>query len=61
MLNTKAIDELMNKGIDEEIFPGAAISVGDKNGELFRKTYGFRQLVPQKTPWKQTLYLTLRP
>lgn len=50
MLNTKAIDELMNKGIDEEIFPGAAISVGDKNGELFRKTYGFRQLVPQKNP-----------
>jgi len=48
MLNTKAIDELMNKGVEEEIFPGAAISIGDKNGELFRKTYGFRQLVPQK-------------
>ena len=50
MINTKPIDELMNKGINEEIFPGAAVSIGDKNGEFFRKTYGFRQIVAQKKP-----------
>ena len=50
MLNIKNIDDLINRGLEEKIFPGAAISMGDKNGELFRGTYGFRQLFSHKLP-----------
>ena len=50
MLNTKIIDEMIKKGLEERIFPGAAISIGNKSGELFRKIYGFRQIFPQKHP-----------
>ena len=48
MLYTKIIDNLINKGLEEQIFPGAAISTGDKDGEIFRAAYGFRQVYPQK-------------
>jgi len=50
MLNTKNIDELIKKGLADKVFPGAAILIGDKNGELFRATYGLRQLIPHELP-----------
>jgi len=57
MFNTKNIDELIKKGLADEAFPGAAISIGDKNGELFRATYGFRQTIPQELPMEgETLF-----
>jgi len=50
MFNAKNIDELIRKGLKDEIFPGAAISIGDKNGELFRAAYGLRQILPHELP-----------
>ncbi|MCL2405564.1 MAG: beta-lactamase family protein [Defluviitaleaceae bacterium] len=46
----KGCNALINQAIQDGMFPGAAISVGDKNGELFRATYGQRCLYPQQLP-----------
>jgi len=48
MFDSEAIEKLIYYGMEEGIYPGAAISIGDKSGELFRKTYGFRQIYPEK-------------
>jgi len=40
-------------------FPGAAISIGDKNGEIFRNHYGFRALYPEKLPLRQSTLFDL--
>lgn len=50
MFQTEAIDILMKSGLEEQVFPGAALSVGDRNGEIFQKVYGCRQIIPEKKP-----------
>ncbi|MCL2216254.1 MAG: beta-lactamase family protein [Defluviitaleaceae bacterium] len=45
-----AIENLIRRGLDDGVFPGAAIAIGDKNGEMFRSVYGFRQIKPEKKP-----------
>jgi len=52
-----AIDNLITSAINDGIFPGAAISIGNKNGEIFRNRYGSRQLEPEVLPVEEnTLY-----
>jgi len=41
---------MINQAIADGVFPGAAISIGDKNGEIYRNFYGFRALEPDKIP-----------
>lgn len=53
MFNSEAVDKLIQSGLEDNTFPGAAISVGDKNGEIYRKIYGFRQIVPTTKPMEQ--------
>jgi len=57
MIRVEVIDELMYRGLEDGVYPGAAISIGDKSGELFRKVYGHRQILPEKKPMeKDTLF-----
>lgn len=39
--------ECILKGVEDEVFPGAALSVGDKDGEKFRMHAGFSALYPE--------------
>ena len=50
MLDAKPIDQLINQAIKNGVFPGAVISVGDANGELYRNHYGSRSLIPERRP-----------
>jgi len=54
MIRAEVIDKLICHGLEEQIYPGAAISIGDKNGELYRKFYGNRQLVPEVKPIEES-------
>ena len=47
-MNTVALDQLINQAIQEGIFPGAAVSVGDKSGEFYRAYYGWRSFFPAR-------------
>lgn len=38
----KSVDSLLNTGLRAGHYPGASIAVGDKNGILYQKTYGYR-------------------
>lgn len=40
--------ELLDKGVKEKVFPGAVACIGDKNGIIYKKKAGFRQLYPYK-------------
>ncbi|WP_027625446.1 serine hydrolase domain-containing protein [Clostridium lundense] len=40
--------KLLDMGVEEEIFPGAVVIVGDKDKVLFKKACGFRELYPDK-------------
>ena len=40
--------ECILKGIEDGVFPGAVLSVGDKNGETFRMHAGFSALYPER-------------
>jgi CubicO group peptidase (beta-lactamase class C family) len=44
----KNLDDLFKKGIEDGIFPGAVLLVGDSKEVLFEKAYGYRALTPQK-------------
>ena len=46
----ESTDRLITQAMQDGMFPGAAISIGDKNGELYRATYGNRSLYPEKLP-----------
>ena len=48
--NPERIEQLIKQGLEEQIFPGAAIAVGDKNGELYRAHFGKRAIVPDELP-----------
>ena len=50
MFKPDGLEKLILGGLSEGVYPGAAISVGDKNGELFRGVYGNRQTNPEKKP-----------
>lgn len=45
-MDTSGIDKLINQAMFDGAFPGAAISIGDKNGEIYRKVYGVRTIEP---------------
>jgi len=36
----KRVDEIIYSGIDEKVFPGAVLLVGDLNGVIYEKAYG---------------------
>lgn len=40
--------ELLEKAVQRKVFPGAAACIGDKNGIIYKKCTGFRQLYPDK-------------
>ncbi len=47
---TNAIDGLVKTAIGSEQIPGCVIAIGTRKEVLFLKAYGFRSLVPQRTP-----------
>ncbi|MCL2565927.1 MAG: beta-lactamase family protein [Defluviitaleaceae bacterium] len=49
MAQFKKTAECILKGIDDEVFPCAALALGDKEGEKFRIHAGFSALYPEKS------------
>ena len=49
-MDAEPINMLIGQAMQEGMFPGAAISIGDKNGEIFRGYYGWRSFYPVKLP-----------
>ncbi|MCZ2156259.1 MAG: DUF1343 domain-containing protein [Bryobacterales bacterium] len=45
-------DSLIEKAIEDKATPGAVLWVGQSDGDLYKKAYGNRSLVPAKTPMK---------
>lgn len=43
-----AIDAIVEEGLDQEKMPGCVVLVGRKEGIAFLRSYGFRQLQPEK-------------
>ena len=43
------IDDLVREGLDQEKMPGCVVIVGRREGIVFRRAYGNRQLQPEKT------------
>ena len=43
-----AIDEIVNEGLAQEKMPGCVVLIGRKEGIAFLRSYGFRQLQPEK-------------
>ena len=50
MFNTNAVDEVILAGLEEKVYPGAAVAIGNRDGEIYRNFYGNRQLVPETKP-----------
>ena len=48
MFNSYPIKQLIVQGLEEGVYPGAAISVGDAGGEIYRGHFGFRALRPER-------------
>lgn len=48
--NENRIDSLINAGISEDIFPGAVVAVVKDDKVVFLRSYGNRQVVPEKLP-----------
>lgn len=44
------IDDIIAEGLNQEKMPGAVVVIGRREGIVFRKAYGFRQLQPEKLP-----------
>lgn len=42
------IDEIVNEGLTQEKMPGCVVLIGRKEGIAFLRSYGFRQLQPEK-------------
>jgi len=51
-MNNK-LDDLLNFGVKDGVYPGAAISIGNRDGELYRAVYGSRQLLPEVLPLEE--------
>lgn len=43
------IDEIVSDGLMQEKMPGCVVLIGRREGIVFRRAYGFRQLQPNKT------------
>jgi len=43
-----AIDDIVNEGLAQEKMPGCVVLIGRKEGIAFLRSYGFRQLQPEK-------------
>lgn len=43
-----AIDEIVDEGLGQEKMPGCVVLIGRKEGIAFLRSYGFRQLQPEK-------------
>jgi CubicO group peptidase (beta-lactamase class C family) len=41
---------MIRRGLEGGVYPGAAISIGDKNGEIYSNFYGYRALQPASLP-----------
>jgi uncharacterized protein YbbC (DUF1343 family)/CubicO group peptidase (beta-lactamase class C family) len=44
------IDKQMQEAVDTELIPGGVVLVGHQGKIVFRKAYGYRSLIPEKTP-----------
>lgn len=42
------IDDIVREGLEQDKMPGCVVLIGRSNGIVFRRTYGFRQLQPEK-------------
>jgi len=39
------ISKLINQGLEEGVFPGGAISIGNEHGEIWRSCFGYRSIL----------------
>lgn len=46
----EVIDAIVREGLDQEKLPGCVVVVGRREGIVFRRAWGFRQLQPEKVP-----------
>ena len=58
-MDTTRINKLITDAMESGMFPGGAISIGDKNGELFRNHYGKRALYPEVLPLDESTLFDL--
>jgi len=58
-MNTEPINSLITSAIKIGMYPGAAISIGDKTGEFFRNYYGYRALFPKELPMEESTLFDL--
>jgi len=49
----KRIEEILQRGIDDEVFPGAAALVAQEGKVVFLEHVGYRSLVPERAPMKR--------
>jgi len=45
-----AIDSIVNRAVDDHLFPGAVVVIGHDGKVVFRKAYGMRSLEPTREP-----------
>ena len=49
----KRIEEILQRGIDDEVFPGAAALVAQEGKVVFLEHVGYRSLVPERAPMER--------
>lgn len=48
--NSDVIDRAVEKAIEERAFPGAAVAIGDKNGIIYKASYGYKRVFDDNAP-----------
>lgn len=48
--NSDVIDSAVLKAIDERAFPGAEVAIGDKDGIIYKASYGYSRVFDDKAP-----------
>ena len=51
-----AVDELIGRAIDERVFPGAQLAVGDSRGVIYARTYGYQDYSKNREVQADDLY-----
>ncbi len=57
MMDFSAVDKVLSAGVEQGVFPGAVVLVGQVEKVLYRRAVGWRSLEPKRTPLSaETIY-----
>src|SRR5882724_4956281 len=56
-MDFSAVDKVLSAGVEQGVFPGAVVLVGQRRKVLYRRAVGWRGLEPERTPLSaETIY-----